>query len=440
MHPDDRAALGAFMDEGVPTWQAWIGTRTGAADYLSPRGLEIFDALHRQIPEFFGSGWLAKAIGPDRRVPEARILSPVLTHSDPVEQFATLLRIWTVAQLAARGRMEGLERVRRTLRTNVSTSRFLHTLLQMELAGAGVHLGARVELEPAKAGGPGDLVLQTSDTSVFIEVTTLATDQQFTDSERAFDRQAAVLRGLETRFKVSFEGALPGRVADDAEQAWQEQAENAARAAAAIGDEVSVQDPPNEEGLTVRPDTGRLGLRLSGPHMEVDTARRMLGAYDRKARQTQAAGTAWIVLLDHNDSMKLTPFGRASLAEKVGQLHDLTKDLLARHPHVAGIVWTRTIRAVTPPNPAAADTREGTGILRALPGSRLRETVIIPRRIVVPHQTRLMAGLFAREAGWLDGALEVLGHPGGLAGLLRSPSPAALPAQGTRLWTPRQRG
>jgi hypothetical protein len=290
MHPDDRAALGAFMDEGVPTWQAWLGTRTGAADYLSPRGLEIFDALHRQIPEFFGSGWLAKATGPEHRVPEARILSPVLTYSDPVEQFAALLRIWTVAQLAARGRIEGLERVRRTLRTNVSTSRFLHTLLQ-ELAGAGVHLGARVELEPVKAGGPGDLVLQAGDTSVFVEVTTLATDQQFTDGERAFDRQAAVLRGIETRYKVSFDGALPGRVAEDSERAWQERAENAARAAAAAGDEVGVQDPLNEEGLTVRPDTGRLGLRLSGPHVEVDTARRMLGAYDRKARQTRAAGT-----------------------------------------------------------------------------------------------------------------------------------------------------
>lgn len=161
----------------------------------------------------------------------------------------------------------------------------------------------------------------------------------------------------------------------------------------------------------------------------------MLAAFDRKARETRAAGTAWLVLLDHNDAMNLTMFGKAGLEEKVGQLHDLTSDLLARHPHVAGLVWTRTARAVTPPNPVDASTRQGAGILRALPGCRLRETVIIPRRIVVPHQTRLMANLFEREPGWLDGVLETLGYPG-IAGLLRSPETAVPAAQGTRLWTP----
>lgn len=59
-----------------------------------------------------------------------------------------------------------------------------------------------------------------------------------------------------------------------------------------------------------------------------------------------------------------------------------------RAPHVAEIVWTRSSRAVTAPASRAVHTDHGSALLRALPGCRMCESVLIPRRIVLPDQYR----------------------------------------------------
>ncbi len=77
--PTDLAALPRLAEkDAVPGWPAWLGTPQGAARYRSDARLEVFEAVRREIPEFFrGDGWLEKALDPDpkRRLPEARILS-----------------------------------------------------------------------------------------------------------------------------------------------------------------------------------------------------------------------------------------------------------------------------------------------------------------------------------------------------------------------------
>ena len=435
MHPDDLAALPRLDEKGAaPNWSAWLGSPQGAAEYLSETGLEVFEAIRREIPEFFrGDRWLKKAFDPDpdRRVAEVRILSPVITLSDPAEEFATLLRIWTVARIGAvsKSPIQGVERVRHDLRANVSFSRLMHSLVQLELAGAGLHIGARVELEPPKGGGPGDVRLQAADTTVFLEVATLSTDEGFTLQQRAMDGQQIHLRSLESRHRVRFDGALPGHLNNEQERkAWRERTERAAQQAAEIGAPAEVLCPAGL--LTARPDDGSGGQRLTGPPQQIDAAHRILNKLAEKAEQTRAAGVAWVLLDDHNDAMRLTDFFAAPLTEKIYQLHALVADLLDQNSHLAGVIWTYTGRAVTAPPSAEAHASHGSAIQRALPGCRVRQSVLIPRHILIPNQTRLLTRLLQQEPGWLDGALARLGYRGGFAALLATPPPAAT------LWTP----
>lgn len=417
MHPADQAAFAALDGGAAPDWSTWLGSAEGAAEYLSPRGREVFDALRAEIPEFFGEGWLAAAIE-NRTVPEARVLSPVLTLSDPAEQFATLLRIWAVARLgqARRSGVQGVERVRHHLRADVRSSRFLHSLTQLELAGAGLHVGAEVELEPPKAGGPGDVLLRAGDTQAFLEVVTLSTDAAFLRQERALAGHQSHVRALQVKLGVSFDGDLPGILDELDAQAWRDRVTAAAGESAASGQPVTLQDMHGT--LTVRPDTGGTSQRLSGPLVQIDAARRLVLALERKAEQTRAAAAAWLWLVDHNDVMRLSPFFAASPADKIGQLRALVGDVLDRYPHLGGIVWTRTGRIVTLVPPVDAKQDGGYAIVRSLPGCRVRQSVVLPRRIILPYQTQLVVRLLEREPDWLDGALARLGHPGGLTSLL----------------------
>ena len=114
----------------------------------------------------------------------------------------------------------------------------------------------------------------------------------------------------------------------------------------------------------------------------------------------------------------MAPFWAAPPADKVGQPAGLVHDLLDRHRHVAGIVWTRTVRAVSPVQSAAVAQDAGYAIVRSLPGCRVRHSVVIPRRTVLPYQTQLLVRLLPREPDRLDGALARLGHPEGPASLL----------------------
>ena len=47
--------------------------------------------------------------------------------------------------------------------------------------------------------------------------------------------------------------------------------------------------------LTIRPDDHKPGQRLTGPVIQIDATRRMLPLLERKAAQTRAAATAWLL-------------------------------------------------------------------------------------------------------------------------------------------------
>ncbi|MBT3153163.1 hypothetical protein HTV45_20215 [Streptomyces sp. CHD11] len=340
------------------------------------------------------------------------------------------VRWWaTYAYLQAAG-VPGLASVRRDARCDVTLSRFLHTQTQARLALMGATRGLPVRLEPAKAsGGPGDVRIGPA----FIEVVTFAEDQKFQDYERFRQNCQRHLLALDRDCTIYWEGDLPERLNDDFET-WKKRTEEAAQQCAASGAAVDVLSSAGRR-LTVHPGTAPQGTTVTGDTVESDQGRRLLSKVCDKCAKTQGAGTAWIWVEDHSGLFHFpTPFAGMSLAAKTDALAELLGPLLEEYVHVAGIIVSNAARRRLPlppdedaPRPAAQ------GFRRGLPLDRVRETIVIPRRILLPDQTSLIARMCDGEATTLDWALGQLNVPGGVTSLLADSS---TPHRDSPLWTP----
>jgi hypothetical protein len=172
VHPADREIWTA-IDRGNRDidWEAWFGHPDGA-DYLTEEGKAVARRAAADLTAFFGKSWLHRAVSPSsgRTVRGLGGASPVFSLSAEGRSgaFVEAIRWWASLQLAVAMQTEGIEAVRRDARNDVSIHCLAHTLAQVRLAAIGAHLGAQAILEPAKVGGPGDVLLRTRDLEIFL--------------------------------------------------------------------------------------------------------------------------------------------------------------------------------------------------------------------------------------------------------------------------------
>ncbi|MET9840019.1 hypothetical protein ABZZ01_19835 [Streptomyces virginiae] len=440
MHPRDKETWRAIDQGGrAIDWEAWFGCPEGA-DYLSPAGHEVTARAVAGLTAFFDSRWLPKAVAPFPAPGRASDTFVGLGRAAPVLQimngaapgaWVEAVRWWAAYAYLEEAGVPGIASVKRDARRDVTLSRFLHTQTQARLALMGAARGLPVELEPAKAsGGPGDVRIGP----VFIEVVTLAEDQKLQDYERFRQNSRAHLFTLDRGRDIHWEGDLPELLNGDAFESWKKRTEQAAQQCAASGAAVDVLSNAGRR-LTVRPGVAPQGTTLTGDAVESDQGRRLLGKVRGKCAKTAGAGTAWIWVEDHSGLFHFpTPFAGMSLAAKTDALADLLGPLLAEYVHVAGIVVSNAAHRRLP-LPADEDALRpaAQGFQRGLPLDRVRETIVIPRRILLPEQTSLIARMCDAEAGALDWALRKLDIPKSVTSLLANSS---TPDRVSPLWTP----
>ncbi|MFJ3099737.1 hypothetical protein [Streptomyces hydrogenans] len=440
MHPRDEETWRA-IDQGTREidWEAWFGSPEGA-DYLTPAGHAVTERAVAGLTKFFHSRWLPKAVNPSSAAGRGHDSFVALGRFSPVLQimnggasgaWVEAVRWWAAYAYLEKARIEGLATVKRDARQDVTQSRFLHTQTQARLALLGAARELPVELEPAKSsGGPGDVRIGP----VFIEVVTFGEDQKLKDYERFQNDCSMHLRALGRDREIYWEGDFPELLTASDFASWKERTAEAAQRCAESGDSVDVLSNASRR-LTVHPGIAPPGTTLSGALVESDQGRRLLSKVRGKCLKTKGAGTAWIWVEDHGGLFTFgTPFAEMSLADKTDALADLLEPLLAEHVHVAGIVVSNGSRRAfsLPPN-EDAPRRAAQGFRRGLPLDRVRETIVIPRRIMLPEQTALIARMCDAEADALDWALKKLGVPGGVGALLAS---SAVSPPVSRLWTP----
>ncbi|MFD3719998.1 hypothetical protein [Streptomyces sp. NPDC058674] len=440
MHPRDKDTWHA-IDQGLRTidWEAWFGCPEGA-DYLTPAGHEVTARAVAGLTAFFDSRWLPKAVTPSPALNRASDTFVGLGRASPVLQllngaergaWVEAVRWWAAYAYLESVGVSGLASVKRDARRDVTLSRFLHTQTQARLALMGMARGLPVELEPAKArGGPGDVRIGP----VFIEVVTFAEDQKFQDYERFRQTCRMHLITVEGDRDIYWEGDFPELLNSHDFEIWKRRTEEAARLCADSGSAVEVLSGAGRR-LTVNTGAAPPGTTLTGEVVESDQGKRLLDKVRGKCAKTAGAGTAWIWVEDHSGLFHFPmPFADMSLAAKTDALADLFGPLLGEYVHVAGIIVSNAARRRLP-LPMNEDALRPTaqGFQRGLPLDRVRETIVIPRRILLPEQTSLIARMCDAEAASLDWALARLGVPGGVKSLLtESPKPR----RASLLWTP----
>ncbi|MFI9630757.1 hypothetical protein [Streptomyces sp. NPDC052042] len=440
MHPRDLEIWRA-IDHGLRAidWEAWFGCPEGA-DYLSPSGHEVTERAVAGLTAFFNSRWLPKAVTPSPASGKASDTFVGLGRFAPVLQFmkgakpgawVEAVRWWAAYAYLEKAGVPGLASVKRDARRDITLSRFLHTQTQARLALMGAARGRPVELEPEKAGGgPGDVRIGP----VFIEVVTFGQDQKLRDDEKFRQDCQIHLFTLDRGRDIYWEGEFPELLNHNDFETWKKRTEEAARQCAASEAAVDILSSTGRR-LTVHPGKAPHGTELTGADVESDQGKRLLSKVRNKCAKTQGAGTAWIWVEDHSGLFYLpTPFAEMPLAAKTDALADLLGPLLGEYVHVAGIVVSNAARRRMPlPQDEDVLRPAAQGFRRGLPLDRVRETIVIPRRIVLPDQTSLIARMCDTEAASLDWALGKLGVPGGVRSLLADSS---TPRRVSPLWTP----
>lgn len=417
-------------------WAEWFGDVDGTS-YLTDLGKAAARRAVTGFTSFFGPGWLSRAIepGPDGApVPILGRFAPLLALAPARRpaRYVESIRWWASIQTLADAGAEGLAAVRRDVRKDLTAHRLVHTLTQARLASVGSYLGATVALEPGKAGGPGDVLLRWPGRhDLFIEVVTFGPDETSEFEDKHHERHFHHLLALRTAKPVHWDGDIPGFLNRTDEAAWIQATTAAAARCAQTGEAVEI---PGRDGtcLVVRPGEAPPGTSTRGPYVESDDGTRLARVIDRKGAQTRGAGIAWIWVEDFGGVHPLSPFARMPISAKLDALAGLSRPVLAQRPHLAGITWSAAEWCDPVLPDEQAQTLAGIALQRALPIDRVRQSVILNRRLILPDQTGRVVQLCEAEPRWLDWALAQLGIRGGAKALLNRPPPAP----STRLWVP----
>lgn len=292
-------------------WDVWFGDVNGA-DYLTEAGREAARRAINDFTAFFGRGWLSRAIEPGPDGAPVWILgrfAPLLalTPARRPALFIESIRWWASIQTLINASIDGLSAMRRDVRKDLSTHRLVHTLTQARLASIGQYLGAAVALEPAKSGGPGDVLLRWPGHDLFLEVVTFGPTRTTSSRTKHHHRHFLHLIGLRPAGPVYWEGDIPGFLNKADEAAWTQATTEAADRCAQTGEPVEI---PGRDGtcLVVRPGEAPRETSTRGSYVESDDGTRLARIIDRKGAQTRGAGIAWIWVEDFGGVHPLSAF------------------------------------------------------------------------------------------------------------------------------------
>lgn len=392
-------------------WAIAIGD-PAEAEYLTSLGHQVASRAITDLDAFFGPAWLHRATHPGPGTTGPMVV-PYFASLMGAPAFVAAIGLWARLQVLVEAQVQGIGQVRKNLRVNPAAEEFRHHIALARLAVLACQAGARLALEPVKPqGGPGDLRAVRAGSDVFIEVRALGPGQGFRAHSRWIDDAMMHLRVLEVRHNVHWDGELP----TEPDLQWKEAVDAAAAEVSANG--VPVEVVVDGARLTARPGPAPTGTQIIGPLWEADEGHRLLQALINKAMKTQSAGAAWLWLEDAGALWPLTAFARDPLSEKVKVLQQALDPLFDAHSHVLGVVLTSgEMRFDGSLDDATVTHHRGAAFRRTMPGSLVRESIVVHRRLCVPGQYALITEMCAEEPAWLDRALARLGVPGGVAAL-----------------------
>jgi hypothetical protein len=398
------------------TWAIWASP-LHESRCLTDKGRRLAEWAVDVLRAFLGDDFLERV--KTARIEHALLSGALLTSLWPMidsrRVFEDLFRL--AAQISlCNSQTRDLRDLRTTMRQNFDQTSWTHCLIQLELAALAERQGWTREFEAKLITGKrGDVRLEKGGQAVAIEVTSVGvSDAQHKAAEYFHTMQMRIL-AIEVQYGVHVHGNVGDVVPPEESDRWIADIEAAAQSSAQDRLERYVSGPA-EGGMWVSPEAFDPNeIHLEGPAGTTDIWGRLNARISLKGRKTAGSGTTWIRLQEHAGLWLSMMQSHMSFAERVVATAPYLHAMLEPFPHVAGIILSPGLmwlddepmeQTITPPEiPGTAALR------RSVAQARMRETVIVSRSDQIDPEADVFMDLYGHEGGWLEWALEKLGHP-----------------------------
>jgi hypothetical protein len=402
MNDEREPRMVVAADDG-PSWDLY--RRMADSPLVTPARRHATLWALDQLERSMGHDWLQRYWRAAGHVPEE-----VNLGGPHVAALGGLLELGLRLRLLAGS--PGLGGVQKEMRSDLRDDRRRHAALQLEVGGLAMRAGAAVALETRASRDlpPSDVLMQWDEVGLRVETFAIILDKSSREGRAYWDRITQAIMWINAKFDVNVTGDLGGPLDDDDAAELLQLIEAAAQAVSETG-----QGRPvvfSQADLQVLPSRATAGELRGG----VETSRgwpRVQARLRQKAAQSARAGGGWLRADLMDGTWQFTPWARASLHQKVGELSKMVKQALAQVDGVSGIVMSSGA-CVAQGQFLGLSTRtvdRSYGFVRPLPGHRVRETMIIPVTAAGRSESDMWADLYNAEDSWPNWALGQEGLP-----------------------------
>lgn len=380
---------------------------------LTPAGLHVAQWAVSVLERTFGSDFLQRA------VPRAH---PVFSMgfwpglNDVAWVYANIFQLAAQIEMLTRAESHDVHLVLLEMSQDLQESRWIHSLLQLELASLGLRAGWSSQFEPKLSTlNSADLCLTREASRILVETVAMRNSNRDRKALRFFQTMSQQLSALEVHYAVHISGQLGEPLSPEEQAQWMQEIEAVAQSVARNG---IIRLALNQRGgrLEIAREPSTLTTtKLEGVPVTENGWGRLVARLNDKANQTKGAGPVWVQLEELSGLWQFTPLQTLSLQAKLDRLlPDLQRELAA-FPDLAGIILSPAVlwagHVPLESRNARIERIGGTAVRVPLPGHRVRETIIVTRPGYTQEEARIFADWYEQEATWLDWALEQLGHP-----------------------------
>lgn len=425
-------ALVAALERDQPMdWTAWALPIYDAKN-LTERGRDVAlwaaDALRRAFGDnFITKAWDYQWTHPPARDWEHPELHPVFNQGVwPLVNSAP----WALANLVQLAAQLELVRtfsrpVRESMQDYRDPVKWIHGVLQLEMAGLGLHAGWQASFEPPLGTGRfADVRLDSPSVSLLIETSSFRMSKRELQAlELAEELTGRVMFGLHDigmRHQVHISGDVLELTPEVQTAEWLREVEVAAAATAHDGEAREIAAPSTGIVCITRDMVEGQSLTVSCPNPEAPPDPWARLAYKVREKAEQAAGSyqpVWVRLEEFAGIWLGLNQAQLTLTDKLTFLTPIARQLLEPYPSLAGIIVAPA--ALWAGNAETHRLQEtiirrdvGVAAVRSpLPPHRARETIIVARMTGVDANLDSLVRLYEQEGSWLDWALGQLGFP-----------------------------
>ncbi|HWP96000.1 MAG TPA: hypothetical protein VN426_04050 [Syntrophomonadaceae bacterium] len=317
------------------------------------------------------------------------------------------------AQLLLLRNFQDFNKLKYQMRKNHDNSEWLHSLLQLEIAGNALRYDWKCRFEPdLRDGKSTDLFIFNDERNCFFEIVTMRSSNEFQETNKNFKIVNNSLQSICMTNGVSISGEMDRMLSEKDIDTLIYEFEKAAIEVATTNADVIIEERGSYKiKITSQPN----GDSFSGPPTSTDILGRIGARIKDKAKQTGSEKNVWIYFGDYSGLWEFTLWGQLSLTDKLRFIGIQIRGILHDYPNISGLIISNGWSLGAWASEDTVEERDddsniiSLAIRRISQNIRSKETIIIGRDGTVSDDLMFLAQWFYEETSWLDWAFQKIG-------------------------------